>query len=56
VVALSSLASCSNMTTGQQCALSGIAIGTGGGAIIGSIAGNASLGAGIGAAARFDGA
>jgi predicted small secreted protein len=57
VTALASLtlAGCSNMTTGQQRALSGTAIGAGGGAIIGAIAGNAGLGAGIGAAAGLAG-
>ncbi len=49
------LAACSDMTTGQQRALSGTAIGAGGGAIIGAIAGNAGLGAGIGAAAGLAG-
>ena len=51
VLASMPLAACSNMTTGQQRALSGTAIGAGGGAIIGALAGNAGLGAGIGAAA-----
>jgi Glycine-zipper domain len=55
VVALVPLAACSDMTTGQQRALSGTAIGAGGGAIIGAIAGNAGLGAGIGAAAGLAG-
>jgi hypothetical protein len=49
------LAACSDMTPGQQRALSGTAIGAGGGAIIGAIAGNAGLGAGIGAAAGLAG-
>jgi Glycine-zipper domain len=49
------LIGCSNMTPGQQRALSGTAIGAGGGAIIGAIAGNAGLGAGIGAAAGLAG-
>lgn len=49
------LSACSDMTTGQQRALSGTAIGAGGGAIIGAIAGNAGLGAGIGAAAGLAG-
>ncbi len=49
------LAACSDMTTGQQRALSGTAIGAGGGAVIGALAGNAGLGAGIGAAAGLAG-
>jgi len=49
------LASCADMTTTQQRALSGTAIGAGGGAVIGAIAGNAALGAGIGAAAGLAG-
>jgi len=55
VVASVPLTGCSDMTTGQQRALSGTAIGAGGGAIIGAIAGNAGLGAGIGAAAGLAG-
>ncbi len=55
VVASLPLFGCSNMTPGQQRALSGTAIGAGGGAIIGAIAGNAGLGAGIGAAAGLAG-
>jgi hypothetical protein len=55
VVAAVPLGGCSNMTPGQQRALSGTAIGAGGGAIIGAIAGNAGLGAGIGAAAGLAG-
>jgi len=50
-----SLAGCADMTPTQQRALSGTAIGAGGGAIIGAIAGNAGLGAGIGAAAGLAG-
>jgi hypothetical protein len=42
---------CADMTPTQQRALSGTAIGAGGGAVIGAIAGNAGLGAGIGAGA-----
>lgn len=38
------LAGCSNMTQTQQRALSGTAIGAGGGAILGAIGGNAALG------------
>ena len=49
------LTACSDMTTGQQRALSGTAIGAGGGAVIGALAGNAGLGAGIGAAAGLAG-
>jgi hypothetical protein len=49
--AVASLAGCPDMTPTQQRALSGTAIGAGGGAIIGAIAGNAGFGAGIGAAA-----
>ncbi len=55
VMASVPLVACSDMTTGQQRALSGTAIGAGGGAIIGAIAGNAGLGAGIGAAAGLAG-
>jgi hypothetical protein len=55
VVASLPLSACSNMTTGQQRALSGTAIGAGGGAIIGAMAGNAGLGAGIGAAVGLAG-
>lgn len=54
VVALP-LAGCADMTQTQQRALSGTAIGAGGGAIIGAIAGNAGLGAGIGAVAGLAG-
>ena len=50
-----SLVGCADMTTTQQRALSGTAIGAGGGAIIGAMAGNAGLGAGIGAAAGLAG-
>ena len=39
------------MTPTQQRALTGTAIGAGGGAVIGAIGGNAGLGAGIGAGA-----
>jgi hypothetical protein len=42
---------CADMNPTQQRALSGTAIGAGGGAIIGAIGGNAALGAGIGAGA-----
>jgi len=49
------LAGCAEMTTTQQRALSGTAIGAGAGAIIGAIAVNAGLGAGIGAAAGLAG-
>ena len=54
-VAAVPVAGCADMTTTQQRALSGTAIGAGGGAIIGAIAGNAGLGAGIGAAAGLAG-
>ena len=46
---------CADMTPTQQRALTGTAIGAGGGAAIGAIAGNAGLGAGIGAAAGLAG-
>ena len=49
------LAGCADMSPTQQRALSGTAIGAGGGAIIGAMAGNAGLGAGIGAAAGLAG-
>jgi hypothetical protein len=55
IVASLPLAACADMTPGQQRALSGTAIGAGGGALIGAIAGNAGLGAGIGAAAGLAG-
>jgi hypothetical protein len=42
---------CADMTPTQQRALSGTALGAGGGAVIGAMAGNAGLGAGIGAGA-----
>jgi hypothetical protein len=54
-VAVVPLTACSDMTPGQQRAVSGTAIGAGGGAIIGALAGNAGLGAGIGAAAGLAG-
>jgi uncharacterized protein YcfJ len=54
-VAALPLTGCADMTQTQQRALSGTAIGAGGGAIIGAIAGNAGLGAGIGAAAGLAG-
>jgi hypothetical protein len=46
-----SLAACADMTPTQQRALTGTAIGAGGGAVLGAIGGNAGLGAGIGAGA-----
>ena len=55
VVAALPLAGCADMNPTQQRALSGTAIGAGGGAIIGAIAGNAGLGAGIGAVAGLAG-
>jgi Glycine-zipper domain/Prokaryotic membrane lipoprotein lipid attachment site len=54
-VAVVPLAGCADMNPTQQRALSGTAIGAGGGAIIGAMAGNAGLGAGIGAAAGLAG-
>ena len=44
------LAGCSDMNQTQQRALSGTAIGTAGGAVLGAIGGNAALGAVAGAA------
>ncbi len=49
------LAGCSGMSETQQRALSGTAIGAGGGAILGAIGGNAALGAVAGAAAGLAG-
>jgi hypothetical protein len=49
------LAGCSNMSDTQQRALSGTAIGAGGGAILGAIGGNAALGAVAGAGAGLIG-
>ncbi len=49
------LAGCSGMSATQQRALSGTAIGAGGGAILGAIGGNAGLGAVAGAAAGLAG-
>jgi hypothetical protein len=46
---------CSDMTPTQQRALSGTAIGTAGGAVIGAIAGNAALGAVAGGAVGLAG-
>ena len=46
-----SLVACADMTPTQQRALTGTAIGAGGGAVLGAIGGNAGLGAGIGAGA-----
>ena len=45
------LVACADMTPTQQRALTGTAIGAGGGAVLGAIGGNAGLGAGIGAGA-----
>lgn len=45
------VAACADMTPTQQRAMTGTAIGAGGGAVIGAIGGNAGLGAGIGAGA-----
>ena len=49
------LAGCSGMSDTQQRALSGTAIGAGGGAILGAIGGNAALGAVAGAGAGLIG-
>jgi uncharacterized protein YcfJ len=49
------LAGCSDMNPTQQRALSGTAIGAGGGAVLGAIGGNAGLGAVAGAAAGLAG-
>ncbi len=49
------LAGCSGMNQTQQRALSGTAIGAGGGAVLGAIGGNAALGAVAGAAAGLAG-
>ena len=46
------LAACADMTPTQQRALTGTAIGAGGGAVLGAIGGNAGLGAAAGAEAR----
>jgi len=46
-----SLAACADMTPTQQRALTGTAIGAGGGAVLGAIGGNAGLGAAAGAGA-----
>ena len=45
------VAACGDMTPTQQRALTGTAIGAGGGAVIGAIGGNAGLGAAAGAGA-----
>jgi hypothetical protein len=45
------LIGCADMNPTQQRALTGTAIGAGGGALLGAIGGNAALGAGIGAGA-----
>ncbi len=50
VVALVATAGCANMTTRQQQALSGGAIGAAGGVVIGAIAGSPIIGATVGAA------
>ena len=49
------LSACADMTSTQQRALTGTAIGAGGGAVIGAIGGNAGLGAAAGAGARLIG-
>ena len=51
VAAPVALAGCSNMSTTEQRTLSGGAIGTAGGAVLGAIGGNAALGAVAGAGA-----
>ena len=55
LVTLGILCGCSDMTTTQQRTLSGAAVGTAGGALIGAIGGNTALGAVIGAAAGATG-
>ena len=55
MIVVAPLVGCADMNPTQQRALSGTAIGAGGGAIIGAMAGNAGLGAGIGAAAGLAG-
>jgi hypothetical protein len=50
-----SVAGCSNMTTTEQRALSGTAIGAGTGAVVGAIAGNTGLGLVVGAGAGLAG-
>jgi len=47
----SSVAACADLTPTQQRALTGTAIGAGGGAVLGAIGGNAALGAVAGAGA-----
>lgn len=49
------LAGCAGMSDTEQRALTGTAIGAGGGAIVGAIAGNAGMGAVIGAGAGLIG-
>jgi hypothetical protein len=49
------MAGCSNMSTTEQRALSGTAIGAGTGAVIGAIAGNTGLGLVVGAGAGLAG-
>lgn len=49
------LSGCAGMSDTQQRAMSGTAIGAGGGAILGAIGGNAGLGAAAGAAAGLAG-
>ena len=49
------LSACADMTPTQQRALTGTAIGAGGGAVIGAIGGNAGLGAAAGAGAGLIG-
>jgi hypothetical protein len=51
LVLVSSVAACGDLTSTQQRALTGTAIGAGGGAVLGAIGGNAALGAVAGAGA-----
>jgi len=54
-VAALALAGCAGMSDTEQRALSGTAIGAGGGAVVGAIAGNTGLGMAIGAGAGLVG-
>jgi hypothetical protein len=51
ILAAVTLTSCADMSSTQQRAMSGTAMGAAGGAVIGAIAGNAGMGAAIGAGA-----
>jgi uncharacterized membrane protein len=55
LVAAALLIGCADMTSTQQRTMSGAAIGTAGGALIGAIGGNTAMGAVIGAAAGATG-